>query len=40
MKSKSIRFEDENFEEEFEEWLNAKTENEIIESMKKYITKE
>lgn len=40
MKSKSIRFEDENFEEEFEEWLNTKTENEIIESMKKYITKE
>lgn len=40
LKKKSIRIEDENFEEEFEKWLNTKTEDELIESMKKYMSRE
>lgn len=40
MKNKSIRIEDDNFEEEFEKWLNTQTEDELIESMKKYMSEE
>ncbi len=35
-----MRFEDENFEEEFLKWLDSKTEEEIIESLKKYAIDE
>lgn len=31
-----MRFEDDNFEEEFLKWLDTKTENDIIEGLKKY----
>lgn len=31
-----MKFEDNNFEEEFMNWLNSKTEEEIIETLKKY----
>ena len=31
-----MKFEDNNFEEEFLKWLNTKTQDEIIESFKKY----
>ena len=31
-----MKFEDENFEEEFLEWLNSKTKEELINSFKKY----
>ena len=31
-----MKFEDENFEEEFLEWLNSKTKEELIDSFKKY----
>lgn len=32
-----MRFEDENFEEEFLKWLETKKQDEIIEDLKKYI---
>lgn len=32
-----MRFEDENFEEEFFKWLETKKQDEIIEDLKKYI---
>ena len=35
-----MRFEDENFDEEFLKWLDSKTEEEIIESLKKYAIDE
>ena len=35
-----MRFEDDNFEEEFLRWLNTKTQEEIIEGLKKYIVEE
>ena len=35
-----MKFEDENFEEEFEKWLKSKTKEELIEAMKKYTVKE
>ena len=35
-----MRFEDENFEEEFLKWLDTKTQDEIIEDLKKYIDNE
>ena len=31
-----MKFEDNNFEEEFLKWLNTKTQDEIIKSLKKY----
>ena len=31
-----MKFEDENFEEEFLDWLNSKTKEELIDSFKKY----
>lgn len=31
-----MKFEDENFKEEFMKWLNSKTEEELVESFKKY----
>lgn len=38
--TKLLKIEDENFEEEFLDWLNSKTKEELIESMKKYTVKE
>ena len=35
-----MRIEDENFEEEFLKWLNTKTQDEIIEGLKKYAINE
>lgn len=35
-----MRFEDENFEEEFLKWLDSKTQNEIVEGLKKYAVSE
>ncbi len=31
-----MRLEDKNFEKEFRDWLNSKTPEELIESLKKY----
>ena len=34
-----MKFGDENFKEEFMRWLNSKTEEELVESFKKYAIK-
>lgn len=34
-----MKFEDKNFKEEFIKWLKSKTQDEIIESLKKYSIK-